>query len=114
MPANLDDAGDNPFFMGYHEGPTMGKTRFPSISAKIPMDSVQWTIRRYFPGVTPYLKDWIWKELEQKGIMEQAGKDGFEDKVQSFMEEFLKTNHLVVDGHLSKIGDTNENRESHK
>lgn len=114
MPANLDEAGDNPFFMGYHEGPTVGKTRFPSISMKSPMDEVKWIIRRYIPGITPYLKDWVWKELEQAGIMEQAGKDGFEGKVHRFLKKFMDTNNLVVDDHIYKIGEVNGEQKSNQ
>ena len=60
---------------------------------------------RNFPAVTPYLKDWIWKGLEQEGIMELAGKDGFETKVKEYIEDFKRTNQMVVDDHISKIGD---------
>lgn len=112
MPANLDEAGDNPFFMGHHEGPSVGKTRFPSVSAKQPMDSVQWAIRRYLPGITPYLKDWIWKAMEQEGLMELAGKDGFKEKVRVFMEDFKETNLKVVEAHITKAGDKDGVKES--
>lgn len=105
MPADLDSPGDNPFYSGYHEGPPIGKTRFPSMSSKDPMESVKWTLKHYFPYITPHVKDWVTKELEIQGIMEQAGKPNFESLVKEFAEDFHRKNNNIIDKHIKDTGD---------
>lgn len=103
MPTNLDQAGDNPFFMGHHEGPPIGKTRFPSVSSKDPMEAAAWTIRHYLPGLDPYVKDWVTKELTIAGIMEKAGKPEFEKLVREFTEDFQRKNTNIIDKHIEDL-----------
>lgn len=88
MPAGLDEAGNNPFFVGHHEGTPMGVTNFKGVPNKNPLEPVAWVLKRHFPGITPYLKDWLWKELERSGVLEKAGEEGFEDLLEGFLTDF--------------------------
>lgn len=102
MPGNFDEAGNNPFFTGYHEEQTSINPRKNTLSAKNPLEEVKWMIRESIPGISLYTKDWVWKELEREGVLERAGKEDFEQKVYDFLEDFKRKNKKIVEHYIEK------------
>jgi hypothetical protein len=90
--AGYDDPGENPFFVSYQEGTSINRTQFKDSPMAPSFGSIDSILRSNFPGITPYQRDWAWKELQNKGILEKLGDPNFETLVKDTVKGiFVKT-----------------------
>lgn len=98
MPGNLDEAGNNAFFTGYHEAPALPVTRFPGISMKNPMETVKYIVIKHFPNehVTGHHMDRVWSEMMESGAFEKhKDQKAFEEAVIAIAKKVMAASRVV-------------------
>jgi hypothetical protein len=90
--AGYDEPGENPFFVSYQETTSPSRTHFDSPKRAIPLEAIDSILRDLSPGLTPYQRDWAWKVLEQKGVLEKIADPNLDKLVAEAVKEvFNKT-----------------------
>lgn len=98
----MDYQGDSPFFLSYQEGDPVPKTRFPSLNMRNPMEDVHRLIQDNTPGMDISARDYIWRVLEQQGVMEKAGLPGFEEAALSIIQNMSRKIEMAKQAHYTQ------------
>jgi hypothetical protein len=98
MPSDLNSAGDNPFFVGYHEQDVPSKAYEPhqSVSQRNPFDSIRKSVLQLDPTLTSHDLDYLMHLMNMEGTTEMYGKPGFTQRLRVLVERVAGTPGRVV------------------
>lgn len=98
MPMDLNNQGDNPFFVGYHEQDTPSKAYVPhpSVFQKNPLDGIKSVVFRLDPSLTPHDFDYLTHLMNAEGTTELFGKPDFMLRLKALVERVSGTSGRVV------------------
>jgi len=96
MPFDLNNEGDNPFFVGHREQDNYSQGTGLNKMVKTPANIMARLLRSHFPQASTHQLDRIKKQLEGEGTLGLIGKPEFQDRFLEVGNAVIKS-QIIVD-----------------